>query len=207
MSGEVEIVEPDYKAMRTKLIEDNKLRVEARFIPQSQSRNAKEKHLSLNWKMALLKGDTYILSEQDYSQGIGHVPHYAQNPPKPYGWDYQQYLKLCAENGKCYGTIKRDPQTNKIIKYVYLKWDPSSWVPNKIPLPAPTIEEYLSCLIMDAYVLDAGSFKDWAQEMGWSDDSIKAKETYDACIQDALKLRFYLGNDTLEKLREAYSDY
>ena len=69
------------------------------------------------------------------------------------------------------------------------------------PAP-PTVEEVIECLAMDASVLDSPSFDDWANELGYDTDSIKAKSIYDACIQQTLAFRGLIGNDRLEQLRE-----
>lgn len=57
------------------LIESNSLTLSCVFVPFSQSRNKDEKHLSLNWKVTLLRNGKEVLTT-DYSQGIGHAPSY-----------------------------------------------------------------------------------------------------------------------------------
>ena len=53
---------------------DSGIEYSAVFVPQSQSRNADEDRLSLNWIVTLKKGSTEI--KTDYMQGIGHLPNY-----------------------------------------------------------------------------------------------------------------------------------
>lgn len=58
----------------------------------------------------------------------------------------------------------------------------------------PTIESVLECLFLDA---DAGSesFNDFCDNLGYSKDSIKALDTYRACMDTKEKLRKALGAD------------
>lgn len=56
----------------------------------------------------------------------------------------------------------------------------------------PKIEEVLNCLFLDSCAIDY-SFEDWANEFGYSYDSIKAKETYEECIKNYRKLKKALG--------------
>jgi len=57
------------------LIDSNNLTLSCVFVPFSQSRNKDEKHLSLNWKVTLLRNGKEVLTT-DYMQGIGHAPSY-----------------------------------------------------------------------------------------------------------------------------------
>lgn len=68
----------------------------------------------------------------------------------------------------------------------------------------PTIKDVLYSLVMDSDALNY-QFHEWCDNFGYGHDSIKAKETYDACIQNAIKLRS-LGFD-IEALQEFYQDY
>lgn len=53
-------------------IDSNKLTFECRFVPHSLSRNAGEKHPSLNYKVSLFKNGKPVLPPFDYSMGYGH---------------------------------------------------------------------------------------------------------------------------------------
>lgn len=43
----------EYKETRQKYIDEQKITVKSVFVPFSQSRNAKNKHYSLNWKVTV----------------------------------------------------------------------------------------------------------------------------------------------------------
>lgn len=59
------------------LATDLGLTMTAEFIPWSKSRNADEKHPSLNWKVTLAhKGKDFLTTE--YMAGCGHCPSYKQ---------------------------------------------------------------------------------------------------------------------------------
>lgn len=150
------------------------------FVPQSKSRNAKEKNLSLNWLVTITANGRSITT--DYMQGIGHLPGYK------HGWksiDDANREKEAAETGK------------------YLRPNAEYF---RTAIPPPTLDDVLSCLILDASAIDAGSFEDWAQEFGYDTDSRAAEKIYDACVKTALQLRSMLGNDRIELLRTHYQD-
>jgi hypothetical protein len=61
---------------------------------------------------------------------------------------------------------------------------------------APTLADVLDCLASDASGFDAADcFATWAAEYGYSDDSIKARDTYEACGAEAKRLRALLGEE------------
>lgn len=58
----------------------------------------------------------------------------------------------------------------------------------------PTVAEVLDCLASDASSVDgAGSFEDWASDLGFDSDSRKAEDTYRATAKQANELRRLLG--------------
>jgi hypothetical protein len=59
----------------------------------------------------------------------------------------------------------------------------------------PTAADVLSCLVMDADVLDHDCFDDWANEYGYDYDSRSAEKIYDLCLEQAPKVRAFLGDD------------
>ena len=54
----------------------------------------------------------------------------------------------------------------------------------------PTVADVLHSLFMDASASDY-NFSDWCDEFGYSDDSIKALNTYKQCLDTATALRKY----------------
>ena len=145
------------------------------FVPFSRSRNAAEKQPSLNWSVTLTVRGRSITT--DYMQGVGHLPGYVQ--PR-LACEAEGVRKAC-ETG-LYSPVGRFGLLKKI--------------------PAPGVVDVLSCLLLDAEVINYGSFEEWAGEFGYETDSRKAEETYRACVQHGLQLRAMLGDDLMRKLQE-----
>lgn len=192
------------------------LTVKAVFVPFSLSRNngktkGRDLWQSLNWTVTLLRGDREILTT-DYSAGIAHCP--GHNKPVPKGWDRparfwtQAITEWEIENGhqaqwtswggSASGTFKaaRQPASQE-------QRDAGLRDMVRIPiLPKP--EDVVAALLMD---IVEEPFEDWASNLGYDPDSIKAKAIYDLCVQHTMQLRQWLGNDGIETLREAFQDY
>lgn len=80
----------------------------------------------------------------------------------------------------------------------------TSWA---TPTPKkPKVADVLHSLIMDASAADE-NFHDWCANYGYSDDSIKAMNTYKACLEIAVALRKHFSPDTLRQVRELLQDY
>lgn len=66
---------------------------------------------------------------------------------------------------------------------------------------APKVADVLECLSSDAStVINAGSFEDWASELGYDSDSRKAQRTFDQTDRQTTKLRRFLGESIFEQL-------
>lgn len=76
----------------------------------------------------------------------------------------------------------------------------------RTPLPAPSIADVLHSLLMDAEAIDAGSFEEWAGDLGYDTDSRKAEGIYRECLETGLKLRAMLGDEIINRLRDALQD-
>lgn len=70
----------------------------------------------------------------------------------------------------------------------------------------PKVADVLHSLILDASAADE-NFHDWCANFGYSDDSIKAMNTYKACLEVAVALRKHFSPDTLRTVRELLQDY
>lgn len=71
------------------------------------------------------------------------------------------------------------------------------------PTP-PKVADVLESLLLDSDVLDS-PFEEWADELGYSSDSIKAKATYDICRDYGLKVKRLLGAE-FDAFRQAASE-
>lgn len=164
----------------------------ATFVPQSQSRNANEKHRSLNWRVNLSKGygtevhPARMVIETDYMQGIGHIPEDWQVRARHRGAHrncimIDNYERGVAESGR-YG------------------------IAHQIKLPPPPLRDVLYGLVLDGSAADE-LFEDWCDNFGYDTDSRKAEETYNVCRDHGLKLRRMIGAENLGKLSELFQDY
>ena len=70
----------------------------------------------------------------------------------------------------------------------------------------PKVADVLYSLTNDADAADY-NFHDWCDNFGYSNDSIKALNTYRECLEIGVALRKHLSPETLKKVRELLSDY
>lgn len=70
----------------------------------------------------------------------------------------------------------------------------------------PTNADVLHSLTMDANAAEE-NFSDWCDNLGLSDDSLKALNTYKQCLEIAAALRRHFKPDTLAAIREAVADH
>lgn len=64
----------------------------------------------------------------------------------------------------------------------------------------------LECVFME-YVDPDSTFSEWCDELGYSDDSIKALKTYDLCKSQSAALREMFTDNEREQLSEMFQDY
>ena len=72
----------------------------------------------------------------------------------------------------------------------------------------PKVDSVLHSLIMDSMSCEE-SFIDWCANYGYDDDSIKAKGIYEACIENAKKLKELFKNREmcLDNIKELLEDF
>lgn len=130
------------------------LTYDARFVPQSLSRNSGNRTPSLNWRVTIGRTGRKPVAT-DYTQGIGHVPGW--NHPQRRTIHVAEQERLAAEGGR-YGndTFPR-------------------------PLPAPLLADVLYSLVQDTDVLGYDSFESWAPEVGFDPDSRQAEALWHEC--------------------------
>lgn len=66
----------------------------------------------------------------------------------------------------------------------------------------PTAYDLLSCLRLDSEAANE-SFSNWCANFGYDNDSIKALNTYNACVETARKLKVALGCDLYRDVMES----
>ncbi len=160
--------------------------MQAEFVPWSKSRNASEKHRSLNWRVSLLKnGKAFITT--DYSAGVGHCPSYKQNDKTEEGSLLIAFECEHGKKGRFLASVDRVMSTEKPIN--------------------PAFADVVHSLVSDSDVIDHPTYESWASDLGYDADSRKGEAIYRACLDIALKLRSAIGEEGLAKLREACQDY
>ena len=179
--------ELDRKAVVDKL----GLSVNSVFVPFSMSRNKNEKNKSLNWKVTIFKkykgtAEPKEVITCDYSAGIAHCPSYTYGKMTV---DKKNVIDSECETGFKYREIWGGhwAKTSKAIK--------------------PDSLDVIYSVIADCDVMNYGGFEDWAKDLGYNDDSIKAKKIFDTCIEIYLKMRNAIGEDGIKQLQEAFQDY
>lgn len=151
------------------------LTVDSVFVPLSKSRNAGEKHRTLNWRVTVKRNGREILTT-DYSAGIAHCPAYSEK-------------SLSLHNTMAFDTaIKYEVEHGRAFHG------------RKPIIPEPTA--VISSIVMDCDVIDYPSFEEWASDFGFDADSRKAESIYRTCLEGALKMRAAIGYQALTELRE-----
>lgn len=178
------------------------LTMTAEFVPFSKSRNAKPREdgkvwRSLNWKVSLIAGtasgsygqhsSVRAILTTDYAAGEANCPSYKNG---------QRRTKEVDDR------INYELETGKAAKGGGGNWG----VVGGKPI-LPELADVIASLVMDASVIDASTFEEWARDLGYDTDSRKAEATYRACLETALKLRNGVGEAGLAKLRDACQDY
>ena len=172
-------------ADRLAFIDSLGLEYSAEFVPFSQSRNAKEKNRSLNWRVTFKRGRQSLTT--DYMQGVGHI----------IGHKYKARKSLDED--------KAESLTCETAKVHYLGKQHGVFMGRVQPIPSR--EDVLHCLVLDAGVLDSPRFEDWSSDFGYDPDSRKGEAIYRACMVIALELRSMIGDVNLAKLRDLFQDY
>lgn len=80
------------------------------------------------------------------------------------------------------------------------------WVRDHAKPHAPQAAGVLHCLLMDASSAEQ-NFYDWCDELGYNNDSLKARNTYDACCQILTKLRGFFTGTEHAAMTELLEDY
>lgn len=136
-----------------------------------------------------------------YKLGIGHV-----KIPKPPACDSGQWmwkLRLTMdEQGMLYAMNTR-PNADFQDKALQASMCAKLAIAQKV---SPTLPDVLHSLLMDSTAKDE-TFSGWCSNFGYSDDSIKALETYQTCVKIGQTLCKAFTHAELQDLREIFQDY
>lgn len=134
------------------------------------------------WR-AEFRNKTGVVELFDYFTGIGHRVIFNESSYK------REQLNLKGLNPHCIAAEKIRKQMAQYIK----------------PFP-PFAASVLHCLILDSSADDM-SFSNWCDDYGYDTDSIKTLTVYNACCDNAKRLRKIFTRDQIEQLREVLQDY
>lgn len=117
----------------------------------------------------------------DYRMGSGHCTKLNNDKTSVQfritELDKQDRISICKV---IYGYHKRLTQYDyESLNIVYVK--------------RPDLKEVLNCLFLDSSARET-CFQDWCLDFGYDTDSIKAKSTYESCLDNAFKLKKALGD-------------
>jgi hypothetical protein len=160
-----------------------------RFIPFSVSRSKDSKYPNLNWRIDFMHNGKALFSF-DYSAGSAHCPAYK--------WKKSNYVSPAIKST----AIGHECETGKHAKKGF---GDNVFASNKAIIP--DYESALYSLVMDSDVINYSSFSDWAENFGYSGDSIEAKGIYDGCLSIALQFRGNLGETFFVDAVETFEDY
>jgi hypothetical protein len=176
------------------------LSITAEFVPFSKSRNAREKHRNLNWKVTFHRKDTdapwltgpRTILTTDYMAGEAHCP---------------AYKLTTAIAGGANSLLRREAIELETETGFQARVTGSGYVLTTSQRIEPDPTDVIWSLVQDADVLNYSSFEQWAQEFGYDPDSRSAEKIYRLCLEHALALRNAVGEDGLAALIEAGQDY
>lgn len=134
----------------------------------------------------------------EYRLGVGHV-----KPGK--GMPFSVQCRLLREEESLLMTWQSKPHAQFTNKQLWA--DTAAKLANMQKV-APKLDDVAHSLLSDgsAY-FDGQRFEEWASGLGYSSDSIKAKETFETCDRIGRDLSKALSRDELEGLREWASNY
>ena len=176
------------------------LTIKSEFVPFSKSRNAKEKHKTLNWRVTLCQQRqqengfpiTREIIAIDYSAGAAHCPAYKLFVRQAGGRDSIMRDEMLTAECETGFAVRMGEGTGMQFKGARIE---------------PNALDVIHSLVMDSDVLDYSNYEEWAANTGYDPDSRKGEALYRQCLEIALKLRNGIGEAGLSELREAFQDY
>lgn len=147
------------------------------------------------------KWSVYIEHEHfEYSTGIGHrVAKHARKSPRTGKW----FNPVGYGTGQAARDFERmkNMRIKETVENYRSFMDRLSEVSKPVP---PSIDDILYSLVLDA---ESGSysFKDWCDNFGYDEDSLKALDIYRACQKISKKVRKFIPD--ISAASEAFQDY
>lgn len=123
----------------------------------------------------------------EYRLGVGHV----KSKPRPFLTQEEQGIADALNRGGGKWLCRLEMVADVAAKLA------------KTQKVMPHLNDVCHSLLMDgAAFFDGQRFEDWAADFGYSDDSIKAKETFETCDRIGRDLSRHFSRDELSGLRE-----
>lgn len=175
----------------------NKLLSEMGFSVNVQNARAEveDGYLVLKFWVTLLKNNQMV-HQCDYTMGSGFLDLKAFNLDR-----FSSFSYTSAEE-----SLIRSWKKNPTAKFLDHKvWASAAEKTRAKQGVVPQLADVMYCLLMEgaAYV-DGFTFGEWCDEYGYSDDSIKAREMFDACDETGRRLSRVCDYDNM---REIFQDY
>ncbi len=146
----------------------------------------------LLYQVQLLKGDRLIWSGP-YKLGVGHVNLKAVTFGFADLWTADQESML--------RTWQRHPSADFLDKELHAQVAAKLARKQKV---APKVDDVIASLVHDGSChFQSQSFSDWCSDLGYSDDSIKAKQGYEACEEIGRTLKRAFRPEELGPLIES----
>lgn len=148
----------------------------------------------IRYNVSLMRGDREIW-RGEFRLGIGHVKPI---PAPGMSFEHQNIVSHLKNHSRL---NYKDTKTAQAVCFV-------AAMLAKHQRKAPSVEDVAHSLIMDgsAY-FNAETFEDWADNYGYSSDSIKAEKLWRECIDTGMRLARGIPVNDLECLKEWASNY
>jgi len=143
-----------------------------------------------------------------YRLGVGHVKPLPYSELKPLVHAFRSKVRMTADEENCSHHWSKGARFNSKDPRTAQLWAETAAKLADIHGIAPKLNDVCHSLLMDgAAFFDGKRFEEWAGDYGYSADSIKAKETFEACDRIGRDLSRALSRDELAGLREWAGNY
>lgn len=167
--------------------------------------SVREDWQSIEYTCQLSNARRQIIWTGEFRLGIGHVKWPTLAQVDSFTWPVKHGLTPHEENvcriharGQ---TVRKTPEGLEVEASTAAKLAKAQKV-------APKLDDVCASLLSDGSAFfDGQRFEEWADDLDYSSDSIKAKETFEACDKIGRDLSRALSRDELAGLREWASQY
>lgn len=146
------------------------------------------------YDMTFIKGNARFKVE--YHLGVGHVKYPNTNSLLSY--------RLTLDEEACLRTKQRNPSANMKDKQLEASLAVKLATIQKVQ-PVPS--EVLATVAREGLEVMQQDFEEWASNLGFDSDSIKAKGIYDTCTENYRKLLKILNHEQVEKFADYASQF